>query len=95
MSPATAMRAVLLVTVLCWTVQPPLSHHAALCQASESGVSEIDEEFDWERLEVTCFFTSAVDFSVELPSAHTAETVTLPSEVDVCCLEHLRGPPSA
>jgi len=95
MFPATVTRTVLLLTVLCWAVQPTLSRSAALFEASESRASEMAKEVDWEKLDVACLSISAAEISVELLSAHVAETLTLPSEVDVCCLGHLRGPPQA
>lgn len=92
--PATT-RAVLLLTVFCWTVQPTLSRSAALCEASKSATSEIDRGVDWEKLEVTYLSTSAVDICFAFLSARVSETVALPMEVNIGCLEHLRGPPRA
>jgi hypothetical protein len=95
MFPAMATRNILLLTVLCWTVQPTLSRSAALVEASESGASEIAKEVDWEKFNVACLSSLAVHVSLGSLSADLGEAMTLSSKVNVRSLGHLRGPPTA
>lgn len=92
----TVMRAVLLLTVLFWTAQPTWSRGVAVFETANSYPSETDNAVDWQKLEMMCLSASpASDLVAEFISARITETVTLPSEVNLGCIENLRGPPRA
>jgi hypothetical protein len=88
--------AILLLTVLMWTVQPHILRTLAVADSASVCSSEFDKEVDSEEFDLEC----ASDWGTRIACAciaaeRYADEAAGVSEPYVLSLNHLRGPPAS
>lgn len=94
MASSPLLRAILLSTVLCWTVQPP--HFDTLATADAFEVESV-ELLEWEVLNAMAAPTVQAGFALLVRGIGdpTAASPLLAPDSFVRALRNLRGPPTA